>query len=100
MQLRHAVGPRSLESDHHNDITRQLAGLERLDHLILAIKHAGGCLNNPMLTMNSGYFDHRAPEVATQQLQASVGTEWVTCGSQHVGITTFRRRIPPGKTIR
>src|SRR5690606_33726352 len=46
VQLGHAVATRPLEAHHGDEITLQLAGLERLDQLQLVLEYQRRCLNN------------------------------------------------------
>ena len=83
MQLRHPVGARTLVADNDDDIARQLAGLECLDHIILCVKDSRRSFHHAMLVLDCGSFDHGAPQVSTQKLEAAIRAEWIACRTQY-----------------
>ena len=60
VQLRHAVRARALMADDDHDIARELAGLERLHHVVLIVEHARRRFDDAMLRLHGGNLDHRA----------------------------------------
>ncbi len=72
MQLRHAVGARTLIANDDHAIARQLAGLECLDHIFLIVEHARWRFDNAMLGLDRRGLDHAAPQVPAQHLQPAI----------------------------
>ena len=95
VQLRHAVGSRSLEAHDGHEITLQLAAFERLLHGLLAVEHDCRRLDAAVRALDCGDFDHGAAQIAGQQSQAAIRIEGLGNGTQHIGIQTLRRCIAP-----
>ena len=94
VQLGHAVGARPLESHDHHHVALELTSFERFEHLILIGKAARGGFDEPALFVDRASLEHRAPEIALHEAQASVALERVGCRTEHVDIGAFFRRLP------
>ncbi len=99
MQLRHSVGAGPLVTHDDHDIACQLTRLERLEHSVLRVEYSCGSFDDTMSALHSRNLDHRPAEVATQQLEASVGTERVVHRAQYIRVAADRWCLPPRESF-
>gem|GEM_PF-5883783 len=86
MQLGHAVCIRSLKTDHHNDITVQLACLESGDDIFLTVKHCSRCLDGLAVIIDGTRLVNATAETALNQTHPAILTERLACIAQHAAI--------------
>jgi hypothetical protein len=94
VQLGHAVGARALEADDDDDIAVELAGLERLEHLILVGEAAARRLDRPALLGDRAGLEDGAAEIAADQPHPAVGQERIARRAEHVDVGAFLGRLP------
>src|SRR5947199_10250843 len=94
VQLGHAVGARTLEPNYYDYVAVELAGLERLEHLILVGEAARRSFDQPALLVDRAGLEDRAAEVAADEAHPAVGLERICGGTEHVGIGAFLGALP------
>ena len=91
MELGHAVGAWPLVGHDGHKVAVQLAALEGRDDFFLAGEDPGWRLDHPMLGLDGRRLHHCAPQVAGEDLESTVGAEWLGDRAQHAGILARRR---------
>lgn len=86
MQFGHAVCIRSLKTDHHNDITVQLACLESGDDIFLTMKHCSRCLDGLAVIIDGTRLVNATAKTALNQTHPAILTERLACIAQHAAI--------------
>ena len=94
MQLGHAVGAGPLETHNDRAVAVELAGLERLQHLILIRKAARRRLDQPAFLVDGAGLEHAAAEIAGNQPHTAVGLERLRRGTQHVDVGALLGALP------
>ena len=96
MQLRHAIGLRSLPAHDTDHITVELARVKSHMQLLLRIKHSRRRLDDMAVIGHGRHLDHAAPQVTLQQLEAAAGTERLADGP-HDGLVFRGAHLMPGQ---
>ncbi len=98
VQLGHAVGTRPLEAHHCNDVSLQLARLERLDQLQLIGKDPRRRFHDAVLGRHGGYLHHATPEIAAHHPQPAFGRERPRHRPQDAFVQARRSPFTPGQS--
>ena len=99
MQFRHAIGARSLEAHHGDEVTVELSFAEVMQERFLRVEHDGGRLDHPVLRLDRRDLDHRAAEIARHQAQTAVRRKWVGRRPHHALVAASRQRIAPDQLV-
>ena len=86
VKLRHAVGVGALKADDDDDVSVEVARLERGQHVILVGKDGAGRFDNEARGLHGACLDDGATEIAGQQAHPAVGREGVAGGPHHRGV--------------
>ena len=86
MQFRHAVGARTLEAHHGDEIAVKLAALEGRQQVVLVLEDDGRRLDRQVLGLDRRGLHHRAAQRTGHQPQAAVRLERVADRPQDVEV--------------
>ena len=97
VQLGHAIGLRALMTHHGDKIFLQQTVFEQLLQCLLAVDHHSRCAHHPVFGLHSRHLHHRTAQIACQQTQTPIGTEWFVDGAQHGFIGRHRGHRSPSQ---